>query len=119
MVSSTRSRDLSIRGGQRVGAGPIGIYALNDLVGKVRAAASHTQCRDNPVLVTMKVLKAAGMLTRAVFQELGPRIGLVHADPARDDLVDALLRVLAHVLLDVVAHVTALLHGVSRQSPAS
>jgi hypothetical protein len=49
---------------QRVGAGPIGVYALKDVVGTVRAAAAHTQYRDNPVLVTMKVLEAAGMLSQ-------------------------------------------------------
>lgn len=51
---------------QRVGAGPIGVYALNDVVGTVREAASDTQYRDNPVLVTMKVLAAAGMLSEAI-----------------------------------------------------
>jgi hypothetical protein len=51
---------------QRVGAGPIKVFGLNEVVGRVRAAASHKQYRDNPVLVTMKVLDAAGMLTQAV-----------------------------------------------------
>jgi hypothetical protein len=54
---------------QRVGSGPIGVYALTDVVDKVRKAASDTQYRDNPVLVTMKVLAAAGMLTEAVSNE--------------------------------------------------
>ena len=47
---------------QRVGAGSVGVFGLSDVVGQVRAAASHKQYRDNPVLVTMKVLDAAGML---------------------------------------------------------
>lgn len=51
---------------QRVGAGPIGVYGLKDVVGRVREAASHKQYRDDPVLVTMKVLEAAGMLTEVV-----------------------------------------------------
>lgn len=53
---------------QRIGIGPIGVFGLNDVVGQVRAAASHTEYRDNPVLVTMKVLEAAGMLTQATHQ---------------------------------------------------
>jgi hypothetical protein len=48
----------------RVGVGPIGIYGLGDVVGHVREAASHKQYRDNPVLVIMKVLEAAGILPR-------------------------------------------------------
>ncbi len=51
---------------QRVGAGPVRVFGLNDVVGKVRAAASDTQYGDNPVLVTMKVLQAAGILTEAL-----------------------------------------------------
>jgi hypothetical protein len=47
---------------QRVGAGNIGVYGLSDVVGVVRQAASRTEYRDHPVLVTMKVLEAAGML---------------------------------------------------------
>jgi hypothetical protein len=50
---------------QRIGVGPIGVFGLNDVVGQVRAVASHTEYRDNPVLVTMKVLEAAGMLMQA------------------------------------------------------
>jgi hypothetical protein len=37
-----------------------------DVVGRVREAASHKQYRDDPILVTMKVLEAAGMLTEVV-----------------------------------------------------
>jgi hypothetical protein len=51
---------------QQIGGGPIGVFGLKDVVGQVRAAASHTEYRDNPVLVTMKVLDAAGMLTQAL-----------------------------------------------------
>lgn len=48
---------------QRVGAGPIGVYGLTDVVDVVRQAAVPRAYRDNPVLVTMKVLEAAGMLS--------------------------------------------------------
>jgi hypothetical protein len=48
---------------QRVGAGSIGVYGLTDVVGVVRQAAVPRGYRDNPVLVTMKVLEAAGMLS--------------------------------------------------------
>ena len=48
--------------GQRVGYGPIEVIGVDQVVGKVRAVAAHKQYRDNPVLVTMKVLDAAGLL---------------------------------------------------------
>jgi hypothetical protein len=57
--------------GQRVGAGSIRVFALQDVVGRVRDAASHKQYRDNSVLVTMKVLEAAGMLTETLPEEVG------------------------------------------------
>jgi hypothetical protein len=47
---------------QVIGAGPIQVIGLNEVVGKVMGAAAHRQYRDNPVLVTMKVLQAAGLL---------------------------------------------------------
>jgi hypothetical protein len=50
---------------QRAGAGPIGVYGLSDVVSVVRQAAAPRAYRDNPVLVTMKVLEAAGMLSAA------------------------------------------------------
>jgi len=46
---------------QRVGAGPIGVYNASDVVAKVRTLQSTTY-RDNPILVTLKVLDAAGAL---------------------------------------------------------
>lgn len=49
--------------GQVVGAGPIEVMGAADVVKKVIAAAAAKQYRDNPVLVTMKVLEAAGVLT--------------------------------------------------------
>ena len=48
---------------QRVGAGAIGVFGLADVVGVVRQAAIPRVYRDNPVLVTMKMLEAAGMLS--------------------------------------------------------
>lgn len=47
---------------QEVGGGPIEVFGLSDLVHAVRSAAASKTYRDNPVLVTMKVLEAAGML---------------------------------------------------------
>jgi hypothetical protein len=47
---------------QIVGGGPIEVYGLSDVVGAVRTAAASKTYRDNPVLVTMKVLNAAGLL---------------------------------------------------------
>lgn len=47
---------------QTVGAGPIQVVGVADVVEKVTAAAAVKQYRDNPVLVTMKVLEAASVL---------------------------------------------------------
>lgn len=48
--------------GQVVGGGPIEVYGLADVIQAVRSAAASKTYRDNPVLVTMKVLDAAGLL---------------------------------------------------------
>ncbi len=48
---------------QRAGAGSIAVHGLADVVGVVRRMAASRTYRDNPVLVTMKVLEAAGMLS--------------------------------------------------------
>lgn len=48
--------------GQHVGGGPITVHGLMDVVEAVREAAASKTYRDNPVLVTMKVLDAAGLL---------------------------------------------------------
>jgi hypothetical protein len=48
---------------QRSGAGSIKVYSLADTVDTVvSAAVAGKQYRDNPVLVTMKLLQAAGLL---------------------------------------------------------
>jgi hypothetical protein len=47
---------------QRVGAGRIKVYGLTEVVGAVRDAAERKQYRDDPVLVTLKVLQAVGEL---------------------------------------------------------
>lgn len=47
---------------QIVGGGPIEVYGLSDVIQVVRKVAGSTTYRDNPVLVTMKVLDAAGLL---------------------------------------------------------
>lgn len=46
-----------------VGGGPIEVVGVEDVVAKVCGEASYKTYRDNPVLVTMKVLQAAGVLT--------------------------------------------------------
>lgn len=48
---------------QRIGSGRIAVHGLADVVGVVRRMAASRTYRDNPVLVTMKVLEAAGMLS--------------------------------------------------------
>jgi hypothetical protein len=47
---------------QHVGAGPIKVIAVDEVVAKVRAVATATQYRDNAALVALKVLDAAGAL---------------------------------------------------------
>lgn len=47
---------------QIVGGGPIEVYGLLDVIRLVRKVAGSKTYRDNPVLVTMKVLDAAGLL---------------------------------------------------------
>jgi len=47
---------------QRVGAGPIGVVGLSEVVHKVRLAAEQRQYRDNAALVAVKVLREAGHL---------------------------------------------------------
>jgi hypothetical protein len=47
---------------QIIGAGPIKVFGLDEVVGDVRDAAEHKQYRDDPVPVTMKVLAAAKIL---------------------------------------------------------
>ena len=44
------------------GGGPIAVVGVHEVVEKVRGAAAHTQYRDNAVLVSLKVLRAAGVL---------------------------------------------------------
>jgi hypothetical protein len=47
---------------QRVGGKPIGVYGLDDVVDLVLKEAAPKGYRDNAVLVTLKVLEAAGRL---------------------------------------------------------
>jgi hypothetical protein len=60
------------------GGGPIQVFSVKDVIASVQQAAASTQYRDNPVLVTMKVLEAAGLLTL----KLPDDIGAETADPA-------------------------------------
>jgi hypothetical protein len=46
-----------------IGGGPVKVVALDEVVSRVRAAAARKEYRDNPVLVTLKVLEAAGQLS--------------------------------------------------------
>jgi hypothetical protein len=50
---------------QHVGAGPIRVIAVDEVVDKVRTVATATQYRDNAALVALKVLDAAGVLKPA------------------------------------------------------
>lgn len=47
---------------QIVGGGPIEVYGLPDVIEVVRQVSGSKTYRDNPVLVTMKVLDAAALL---------------------------------------------------------
>ena len=47
---------------QRVGAGPIIVVGIDEVVGRVRTVAERGQYRDNPALVAVKVLAEAGQL---------------------------------------------------------
>lgn len=48
---------------QRVGAGRIRVFNLSEVIAAVRPTVVPTEYRDNPVIVTWKVLEAAGMIT--------------------------------------------------------
>ena len=47
---------------QRVGAGPIKVYGVDQVVDRVRAVSARKQYRDDPAIVAIKVLEAAGEL---------------------------------------------------------
>ena len=51
---------------QRVGAGPIRVIGVKEVVAQVRDLAGAKQYRDNAALVAMKVLDAAGALNVAM-----------------------------------------------------
>jgi hypothetical protein len=58
-------------GQQIVGSGPIQVFGIRDVVAAVQKAAATKQYRDNAVLVTMKVLEAAGLLTLKLPDDIG------------------------------------------------
>jgi hypothetical protein len=62
---------------QRVGAGPIKVIGVKDVVAQVSAVAASNQYRDNAALVAMKVLEAAGAL----------KVGLADTDADADTCV--------------------------------
>ncbi|BCL15182.1 hypothetical protein [Micromonospora sagamiensis] len=47
---------------QKAGSGPIGVFNVREVVAGVIRSAQKKQYRNNPVLVTMKALEAAGLL---------------------------------------------------------
>jgi hypothetical protein len=47
---------------QRVGAGPIEVVGLKQVIEKVRSVAARSTYINDPIVVSMKVLAAAGML---------------------------------------------------------
>lgn len=56
---------------QRIGIGPIEVFSLTDMVETVVHAATNVkQYRDNPVLVTMRLLKAANLLKPSISELL-------------------------------------------------
>ena len=56
---------------QHAGGGPISVHDVHDVVAKVLQAAAAKQYRDNPVLVAMKVLQAAGRITSQLPDDIG------------------------------------------------
>jgi hypothetical protein len=46
-----------------IGGGPIKVYGVAEVAARARQVANTKQYRDNPALVAIKVLDAAGMLT--------------------------------------------------------
>jgi hypothetical protein len=60
---------------QHAGGGPIEVYGVSDVIAAVRTAASSKQYRDNQILVTMKVLEAAGVLTLTLPDDIGTESG--------------------------------------------
>jgi hypothetical protein len=58
---------------QRVGAGPIEVLSLTEMVETVvHAATDAKQYRDNPVLMTMRLLNAANLLKPSISEMLDP-----------------------------------------------
>ena len=56
---------------QRVGRGSIRVFDVNAVLEQVRHAANSRQYRDNAVLVTMKVLESAGVLSLKLPDDIG------------------------------------------------
>ncbi|MEU8003205.1 hypothetical protein AB0B66_18770 [Catellatospora sp. NPDC049111] len=57
--------------GQLAGGGPIEVFGVDDVLAGVRKAAANKQYRDHQVLVTMKVLEAAGLLRLELPDDVG------------------------------------------------
>lgn len=57
--------------GQHTGGGPIEVFGIDEVIARVREAAASKQYRDHQVLVTMKVLEAAGLLTLRLPDDVG------------------------------------------------
>jgi hypothetical protein len=56
---------------QHAGGGPIEVFGVKEVIARVQEAASSKTYRDNPVLVTMKVLEAGGLLTLSLPDDIG------------------------------------------------
>jgi len=56
---------------QRIGAGAVKVVGLSEVVARVRHEAASKQYRDNPVLVSLKVLQEAGLLDHPTVADSG------------------------------------------------
>jgi hypothetical protein len=67
---------------QLAGGGPIEVFGVKEVIASVQKAAVSKTYRDNPVLVTMKVLEAGGLLTLQLPSDIG-----VHDDGSLDEFL--------------------------------
>ncbi|MCX4388790.1 hypothetical protein OG777_17875 [Micromonospora peucetia] len=63
---------------QQAGSGPLRVCSVTEVVAGVIRAAQTKQYRNNPVLVTMKALEAAGLLKLTLPQPYRRRSGSAH-----------------------------------------
>ena len=65
---------------QHVGGGPIEVRGVADVISAAQKAAASKQYTDNPVLVTMKVLEAGGLLKLKLPDDIGADPGGAESD---------------------------------------